>query len=108
MQWRRNIIATVFQYSKVKDEDADRLHGIACTEFVVFMEGMLPDEDNAPVLILSDLDNIYKTKLEQLGVTMSNRIHTTIQKDILLCELSDLILGLDTLLLFVKDIGLVL
>ena len=32
-----------------KDEDEDRLHGIAFAELVVFMEDMNADEDNAPL-----------------------------------------------------------
>ncbi|KAG0729102.1 hypothetical protein GWK47_003575 [Chionoecetes opilio] len=53
----------------LKDEDADRLHGIAFVELVVFMEDMHADEDNAPVFKLSDVANLYKTRLEQLGAT---------------------------------------
>ncbi|KAG0724212.1 hypothetical protein GWK47_041115 [Chionoecetes opilio] len=92
----------------LKDEDADRLHGIAFAELVVFMEDMHADEDNAPVFILSDVANLYKTRLEQLGATVTNRIHTTRLKDRLLSVLPDLRAhsqGRDTLLLFEKDIG---
>ena len=38
---------------------------------------------------LSDLANLYKTKLEQLGATMSNIIHTSRLKHIFLSELPD-------------------
>ncbi|KAG0712743.1 hypothetical protein GWK47_002027 [Chionoecetes opilio] len=57
---------------------------------------------------LSDVANLYKTRLEQLGATVTNRIHTTRLKDRLLSVLPDLRAhsqGRDTLLLFEKDIG---
>ena len=54
------------------------------------MKDMPADEDNVPIFILSDSANVYKTRLEQLGPTMNNRIHTTRLKDMLLSELSNL------------------
>ena len=90
------------------DESAERKHGIAFTELVVFMEHMLADEENVSVFRFSDLDNLYKTRLEQLSATMSNGIHTTRLKDIYITELHGLRAqspGRDTLILFEKDIG---
>ena len=51
---------------------------------------------------------LYKTRLEQVGAMVTNRIHTTRLKDRLLSVLPDLIAhsqGRDTLLLFEKNIG---
>ena len=90
--------------SALKDEDEGRLHGIIVfAELVVFMEDMHAYEDNAPVFTLSDVANLYKTRLEQLGAMVTNIIHTTRLKDILLSVLPDLRAhsqGRDTLLLF--------
>jgi hypothetical protein len=72
------------------------------------MEDMVAYKDNALVFKLSDVANLYKTRLEQLGATVTNRIHTTRLKDRLLAVLSDLRAhsqGRDTILLFEKDIG---
>ncbi|KAG0713757.1 hypothetical protein GWK47_015523 [Chionoecetes opilio] len=72
------------------------------------MEDMHADEDNSPVFKLSDVANLYKTGLEQLAATVTNRIHTTRLKDRLLSVFPDLRAhsqGRDTLLLFEKDIG---
>ncbi|XP_072178978.1 uncharacterized protein [Diadema setosum] len=110
-KYHRNCLRAL--YNKVrpaapKDEDADRLHGIAFAELVVFTEDTLEDGDNAPVFRLSDLANLYKTRLEQLGATVSNRVHTTRLKDRLLSALPDLRAhphGRETLLLFERDIG---
>lgn len=110
-KYHRNCLRALYNKIRpaaLKDEDADRLHGIAFAELVVFMEDMHADEDNAPVFKLSDVANLHKTRLEQLGATVTNRIHTTRLKDRLLSVLPDLRAhsqGRDTLLLFEKDIG---
>jgi len=67
-----------------------RLHAIAFDGLVVVMEDMVVYKDNALVFKLSDVVNLYKTRLEQLGATVTNRIHTTRLKDRLLAVLSDL------------------
>ncbi|KAG0693362.1 hypothetical protein GWK47_027539 [Chionoecetes opilio] len=110
-KYHRNCLRALYNKIRpaaLKDEDADRLHGIAFAELVVFMEDMHADEDNAPVFKLLDVASLYKTRLEQLGATVTNRIHTTRLKDRLLFVLPDLRAhsqGRDTLLLFEKDIG---
>ncbi|KAG0715668.1 hypothetical protein GWK47_011424 [Chionoecetes opilio] len=110
-KYHRNCLRALYNKIRpaaLKDADADRLHGIAFAELVVFMEDMHADEDNAPVFKLSDVANLYKTRLEQLGATVTNKIHTTRLKDRLLSVLPDLRAhsqGRDTLLLFEKDIG---
>ena len=53
------------------------MHGIAFAELVVFLEDMSSDEDSAAVFRLSDLAKLYKDRLEQLGVTVDSRIHST-------------------------------
>ena len=65
------------------------------------MEDMPADEDNVPEFRPSDLDKIFKTRLEQLGPTVSNIIYTTRLKHILFSEVPDL---RDTFLLFEKGI----
>ena len=62
------------------------MHGIAFAELVVFMEDMLADVDNLPVFRPSDMANLYKSRLEQHGSTMSNIIHTIRLKDIHLSD----------------------
>ncbi|KAG0720472.1 hypothetical protein GWK47_048454 [Chionoecetes opilio] len=110
-KYHRNCLRALYNKIRpaaLKDEDADRLHGIAFAELVVFMEDMHADEDKAPVFKLLDVANLYKTRLEQLGATVTNRIHTTRLKDRLLSVCPDLRAhsqGRDTLLLFEKDIG---
>ena len=64
--------------------------------------------DNVSVFKLSDVANLYKTRLEQLDVMVTNRIHTTRLKDILISVRPDLRAnsqGRDILLLFEKNIG---
>ncbi|XP_041462085.1 uncharacterized protein LOC121413358 [Lytechinus variegatus] len=110
-KYHRNCLRSLYNRIRPiapKDDDADQLHGIAFAELVVFMEERRADEDIAPVFKLSDLAHLYKTRLEQLGATINNRIHTTRLKERLLSELPELSAhshGRDTLLLFEKDVG---
>lgn len=93
---------------KVNDEDYSCLHGIAFSELVAFLEDNNSDEDIAPVFKLVDLTEMYKVRLEQLGVTVEKRINATSMKNILLTALPDLRAysqGTDTLLSFEKNIG---
>ena len=90
------------------DGEEDRLHGIAFAELVVFMEEKCGDEESAPIFKLTDIAKLYKIRLEQLGVTVDSRIHTTRLKNRLLSELPDLRAyseGRDTLLTFEKNVG---
>ena len=70
------------------------------------MEDMHADEDNQ--YFNSQTWLTYKTKLEQLDTTVTNRTHTTRVRDIVLSVLPDLRAhsqGRDILLLFEKDLG---
>ena len=44
---------------------------------MAFMEDMNNNEDTAPVFKLIDIALLYKVRLEQLGLTLDKRIHTT-------------------------------
>ena len=72
------------------------------------MEEMCSDEDSASIFKLTKIAKLYKVRLEQLGVTVGDRIHTTRLKNRLLSELPGLRAyseGRDTLLTFERDIG---
>ena len=93
---------------KGNDGQESCLHGIAFAELVAFMEDMNNDEDNAPVFKLIDIAQLYKVRLEQLGLTLDTRIHTTRLKNRLLSALSGLKAhsqGRETLLSFETDFG---
>jgi len=113
-KYHKNCLSTLYNkarqatfHDSTGDED-NRLHGIAFAELVAFMEEVSSDEDNAPVFKLADLAQLYKVKLEQLGVVMESCVHTTRLKNRLLSELPDLqahAQGKDILLSFKKDVG---
>ena len=78
---------------------------------MAFLEDMKSDEDSAPVFKLMDIAQLYKVRLEQLGLSVEKRIHTTRLKKRLLSALPDLRAhsqGKDTILSFEKDTGLAL
>ena len=60
-----------------KEENYSHLHGIAFAELVTYMENMR-DEESVFVFKLTDMIFLYKKKLQQLGVTVGNRIHSTV------------------------------
>ena len=111
-KYHRNFLRMLYNktrkaVSKDEHEEDAQPHGIAFAELVAFMEGRRSD-DCAPVFKLADLGNLYQVRLEQLGATEGNRIHTTRLKNRLLSELPGLLphsQGRDTLLTFQDDIG---
>ena len=62
---------------KSNDEDDSCLHGTAFAELVAFLEGTNSDDDSAPVFKLTNIAQMYKTRVEQLGGIVATRIHTT-------------------------------
>ena len=92
---------------KSNDEDDSCLHGIAFAELVAFLEGTNSD-DSAAVFKLTDIAQMYKTRVEQLGGIVATCIHTTRLNNRLLSVLPDLrayLKGRDTLLSFEKNVG---
>ena len=92
---------------KGNDGQESSLRGIAFAELVAFLEEMGHDEDNDPVFKLVDIAQLHKVRLEQLGLTLHKRIHTTRLKTRLLSALPGLKAhsqGRETLLSF-EDFG---
>ena len=73
-----------------KLESDDDLHGIAFAELVTFMEDFRREGTVAPVFKLSDLADMYRTRLEQLGAVIGSRIHTSRLKIRLMAVFPDL------------------
>ncbi len=69
------------------NEDHADLHGIA---FVAYMEDFRMEGSVAPVFKLADLAHLYKLRLEQLGVVIEGRVHTSRLKLRLLSVFPDL------------------
>ena len=73
-----------------EDIDDSCLHGIALAELVAFLEDMRSDEESVPIFKLTEIAQLYKVRLEQLGLAVEKRIHTTRLKKRLLSALPDL------------------
>ena len=114
-KYHPNCLVTLYNKARQttpKDEAGDNSyqHGIAFAELVAYMEDMR-DEKNAPVFKLVDMASLCKNRLQQLGVTVDNRIHSTHLKIRLLSATPDLkahAQGRETLLTFKEGIGLAL
>ncbi len=89
-------------------EDRADLHGTAFAELVAYIEDFRMEEGVAPVFKLADLANLYKIRLEQLGVANEGRVHTSRLKLRLLSVFPDLtahLQGRNVMLSFNDDIG---
>ena len=84
--------------------DNSWLHGIAFAELVAFLEEMKGDEDYALIFKLAEVAQLYKNRLEQLGL---KHIHTTRLKQTAsaLPDFKAHSQGKQTLLSFERDIG---
>ena len=82
---------------------------IAFAELVMYIEETrYANEDQASVFKLSDFAQLYVSRMEQLGVQLDTRIHTTRLKHRLLAQFTDMRAqkkGWDVLMAFEEDIG---
>lgn len=82
---------------------------MAFAELVSYIEELQTDEDIAPGFKLADLNRLYSSRLEKLGLKQYSRVHSTKLKNRILSQFSDLNEykeGRHILLAFDKDIGL--
>ena len=72
-----------------------------------FLEEFRSDSDDNPVFKLSELSRMYASRLEQMGVDISQRVHSTRLKDRLIQQCPELTSykdGREVLLAFHEDI----
>ena len=86
-----------------------QLHGIAFSEIVAFLEtSCISVEDEIPVFRLSDLNKFYCERLEELGLKLEVRVHSSRLKNRILSQFDDLTSyneGREALLAFNSDVG---
>ena len=101
-------------YNKARDTKApesnadDVNHGIAFAGLISYIEEVRMDSLVAPVFKLTDLVNLYRTRLEQLGTHITGRIHSTKLKNRILSYFPDMnahTQGRDVILVCNKDVG---
>ena len=89
--------------------DADTLnHGIAFAELVSYIEDARMDDLVAPIFKLTNLVNLYSTRVKQLGTDVVGCIHSTKLKQRILCYFQEMEAhkqGRDVVLIFNKDVG---
>ena len=93
----------------IADNKTDNIsHSTVLAELVSYIEETRSNEDVAPIFKLSDLAKLYKDRLQQLGVLVEGRIHTSRLKNRILVHFPNLEaykVGRDTYLAFQNDIG---
>lgn len=91
------------------DSTEKQLHGIALAELVAFIEeAYLDSENEIPLFKLADLVKMYSSSLQQLGIIINGRVHSTDLKNRILASIDDLTSykkGRDVFLVFNSDIG---
>jgi len=66
------------ELEKQKQPGVDRInHGLAFAELLTYIEDTRMDSLVAPIFKLSDLVDLYTTRLEQLGTDVEGRVHST-------------------------------
>ena len=82
--------------------------GVVFAELVLYIEESRQHHESAPVFKLAELSQLYKSRMEQLGVEVDSRVHSTRLKERLLAEIPDMrayTKGRDVLMAFKDDIG---
>ena len=83
--------------------------GIVFAELVFYIEEARLDEENAHVFKLANLIELYQSRMQQLGVKLDTRVHSTRLKHRLLAQFPDMrahTKGRDVLVLvFEEDVG---
>ena len=59
-------------------------------ELVLYIEETRQRDETIPVFKLAELSQLYKSRMEQLGVDVDNRVHSTWLKERLLAEFPDM------------------
>lgn len=88
--------------------EEDKILAVVFAELVVYIEDARSKESIAPVFKLADMAQLYRSRLQQLGVISETRMHTTRLKQKLLARFPDMRAhskGRDILLAFDEDVG---
>lgn len=92
-----------------QDSDRERaMSAVVFAELVLYIEETRQDEETAPVFRLADLVHLYQSRMEQLGVQLDTRVHSTRLKQRLLSQFPDMrahTKGRDILMAFEEDLG---
>lgn len=93
------------QQTSNKEEE---ISGIVFAELVRYIEEVCLETSVSPVFKLTDIAQLYKSKMQQLGIMNDTRMHTSRWKQKLLPHFPDMQAqskGRDVMLVFDKDIG---
>ena len=107
-KYHTRCLAALYNRARAATSSSSGIYSIAFAELVAYMEDFQTEASIAPVFKLADLAQMYKTRLEQLGVEIDGRVHTSRLKLRLLSVIPNLkatIQGKNVMLSFDDDIG---
>ncbi|KAG7162446.1 hypothetical protein Hamer_G007990 [Homarus americanus] len=81
---------------------------VVLAELVSYIEGTIDDKISAPVFKLSDLVKLYTQRMEEHGIKLNQRVHSTLLKERILAQFPNMQehnKGRDILLAFEDDLG---
>ena len=88
--------------------NAASVSDIVVAELVLYIGETRQDEKTTPIFKLTELAQLYKSRIEQLKVKVDTRINTTRLREMILAEFPDMQSykkGRDVLMAFEKDVG---
>jgi len=114
-KYHRNCLLNLYNRARKTREMAGKgadnertIAGLAFAELVMFIEDAHVDDEVAPVFKLADLVQLYTARMEQLGVKLDSRVHSTRLKERVLAHFPNMRAerrGRDVLLAFTDDFG---
>ena len=94
--------------STIRSANEREVSGIVFAELVLYIEEARLDEETAQVFKVANLVELYQSRMQQLGVKLDTRVHSTRLKHRLLAQFPDMrahTKGRDVLLVFEEDVG---
>ena len=96
------------QELKANGNDSDVAHGTILAEMVSYIEDARQETNSLSIFKLSDLSKMYASRLEQLGIQLTDKIHSTRLKNRIIARIPSIHAyqeGREILLAFDYDIG---
>ena len=93
---------------KANGNDSDVAHGTVLAELVSYIEDTRKETNSLSIFKLSDLSKMYASRLEQVGIQLTDKIHSTRLKNRIIARIPSIHAykeGREILLAFDSDIG---
>ena len=90
------------------EDETTKLQAVALAQVVAYIESCREDPESRPLFYMSDLCELYASRLKDIGLHVPDRVHSGRLRDKLLAAIPDLFSaheGRNVVLMFNKDLG---